>query len=113
MTNLPLVQDDEALEDLSRDLFRFDLRSILDNVFTEIAVLDELHCDVDRVSVDIFKPAQEANKQIRTLDPLATDRSKCLGFQETHIIQFDQRLDLLDVELRSSYDFYRPQLPVI
>lgn len=108
VTNLPFVQDDESLEDLSRDLFRLDLGSVLDNVFTEIAMLDKLHCDVDRVSVNIFKPAQEADKQIRTLDLLATDESKCLGFQATHIFQFDQRLDLLDVEVRSGYDFYRP-----
>lgn len=62
MTDLPLVQDDQSFEDLGGNLLGVDLRLILRNVCAEMAMLDVLHREVDRVSVEIFEPAKESNE---------------------------------------------------
>lgn len=62
MTDLALVQDDKAFENLGCDLFGLHLARILCHVVAEIAVLDKLHRDVDGISIWIFKPAEKQNE---------------------------------------------------
>lgn len=62
MADLPLVQDHQSFEDLGGNLLGVDLRLVLRDVCTEMAMLDVLHRKVDRVSVEIFEPAKESNE---------------------------------------------------
>lgn len=67
MADLPLVQDDQSFEDLRGDLSGLHPGTELCNILAQVAVLDILHRDVDGVSIDVFEPPGEGNKQFRML----------------------------------------------
>lgn len=67
MADLPLVQDDKSFEYLLCYFLRIDVRSVLRDVFAQIPVLNEFHGNMERISVGVLKPAEEANEQVRML----------------------------------------------
>lgn len=112
MADLPFVQDDKSVEYLLGYFLRVDVRLIFRDVSAEMAVLDKLHCDVNGVSVEILKPAEKANKQLRMLMICWPDGSGLMN-TSTHVLQFNHGFDLLDVPLRFGYHLHRSYLPIV
>lgn len=109
-----LVQHDETFEDLGRDLDRGNDWVVVGNVFTEVAVLDVLHSDVHRVASDILEPPEEQNEEVRVLMYIFSCED-CTNSRkmDTHVLQFNQRLQLLDIQVVPGYDLHSSQLPQI